>query len=133
MAHPIDYLNPSTLSQPRGFTHVTVAPADRIIFISGQVAYGPDGRIVGAGDLAAQTRQVMINLKLALEAAGSSFDRVAKFTFFVKNLSESAVATIRDVRREFLVESALPASTMVGVPALAKDDLLLEVEAYAVR
>ena len=44
-----------------------------------------------------------------------------------------AIAQIREVRKEFLDERRLPASTMVGVAALAKDDLLLEVEAYAVR
>ena len=87
--------------------------------------------VVGIGDLGAQTRQVFVNLGSALDAAGSGFDRLLKLTFFVRDLSEAAVATIRQARREFLVDDALPASTMVGVAALAKPSLLLEVEAYA--
>lgn len=133
MSDLIQYLNPPTLARPNGFSHLTEAAVDRLVFISGQVSYDPDGNIVGAGDLAAQTRQVFINLGHALEAAGSGFDHVAKLNFFVRNISESAVATIRQVRKDFLSDTALPASTMVGVAGLAKEALLLEVEAYALK
>jgi enamine deaminase RidA (YjgF/YER057c/UK114 family) len=131
MTGSIVYANPPLLARPNGFSHLAIAPAGRVVFVSGQVAYDPSGNVVGAGDLAAQTRQVFVNLSHALGAAGSGFDRVLKLTFFVRDLSEAAVATIRQVRREFLVDDALPASTMVGVAALAKASLLLEVEAYA--
>lgn len=133
MTDSIRYLNPRQLARPNGFSHLTEAAADRLVFVSGQVSYDPAGNIIGAGDLAAQTRQVFVNLGHALEAAGSGFDRVVKLNFFVRNLSEAAVATIRHVRKEFLVETALPASTLVGVAALAKEALLLEVEAYALK
>ena len=127
------YINPPDLARPSGFSHVTVAPAGEVVFVSGQVAYDADGRIVGEGDLAAQTRQVLQNLGTALQAAGSDFGHLVKLTFFVKGLDEAAVATIRTERKAFLRDDALPASTMVGVAALAKAALLLEVEAYAVR
>ncbi|MCJ0766186.1 RidA family protein [Variovorax terrae] len=133
MSDLIQYLNPPTLARPNGFSHLTEAAVDRLVFISGQVSYDPDGNIVGAGDLAAQTRQVFINLGLALEAAGTAFDHVVKLNFFVRSISESAVATIRQVRKDFLIDTALPASTMVGVAGLAKEALLLEVEAYALK
>ena len=133
MASPIRYQNPPTLATPSGFSHVTDGPADRIVFVSGQVAYDEAGRIVGSGDMAAQTRQVMRNVGKALEAADSDFAHVLKFTFFVRDMSAEAIARIREVRKEFLDANRLPASTMVGVSALAKEELLLEVEAYAVR
>ncbi len=133
MTDSIRYLNPRQLACPNGFSHLTEVAADRLVFVSGQVSYDPAGNIIGVGDLAAQTRQVFVNLGHALEAAGSGFDRVVKLNFFVRNLSEAAVATIRHVRKEFLVETALPASTLVGVAALAKEALLLEVEAYALK
>lgn len=133
MSDPIQYLNPSLLARPNGFSHLTEAAVDRMIFISGQVSYDPLGNIVGEGDLAAQTRQVFVNLGHALDAASSSFGHVVKLNFFVRNISEEAVATIRQVRKEFLIETALPASTMVGVAGLAKEALLLEVEAYALK
>lgn len=133
MAPLIRYQNPPSLATPSGFSHVTDGPGDRLVFVSGQVAYDAQGRTVGVGDMAAQTRQVLHNLGQALEAAGSDFAHVLKFTFFVRDMSAEAIAKIRDVRREFLDERRLPASTMVGVAALARDDLLLEVEAYAIR
>jgi|JTFN01.1.fsa_nt_gb enamine deaminase RidA (YjgF/YER057c/UK114 family) len=128
----IRYQNPPTLATPSGFSHVTDAPAGRLVFVSGQVAYDEEGRVVGVGDIAAQTRQVLGNVGKALEAAGSDFAHVLKFTFFVRDMSADAIAKIREVRKEFLDEDRLPASTMVGVAALAKEELLLEVEAYAV-
>lgn len=130
MSNPVRFINPASLSAPNGFSHVAVGAAQQIAFISGQVSYDGRGKIVGVGDLAAQTRQVLENLSLALEAIGADFNDVLKFTFFVKNLSEEAVATIRRVRKDFLSPTNPPASTMVGVAALAKQDLLLEVEAY---
>jgi enamine deaminase RidA (YjgF/YER057c/UK114 family) len=133
MADSIQYLNPPALARPNGFSHLTEAAVDRMLFISGQVAYDGAGNIVGVGDLAAQTRQVFVNLGHALEAAGSDFGHVLKFNFFVRNISEAAVATIRQVRKEFLIDTALPASTLVGVAGLAKEALLLEVEAYALK
>ncbi|MDR1969499.1 MAG: RidA family protein [Burkholderiaceae bacterium] len=131
MSNQIQYLNPPALARPNGFSHLTAS--GQMVFISGQVAYDPSGNIVGVGDLAAQTRQVFVNLGHALEAAGSGFDEVLKLNFFVRNISEAAVATIRQVRKEFLADTALPASTLVGVAGLAKADLLLEVEACALK
>ena len=133
MPNPITYLNPASLSKPAGFTHVTEGPADRLVFISGQISCDAEGKVVGAGDMAAQARQVFGNLGKALEAAGSGFDHVLKLTTFVCNISPQATAAIREVRKDFLDEKALPASTMVGVAGLARPELLLEVEAIAVK
>lgn len=126
-------LNPPALPTPKGFSHVTISAGGPIVFVSGQVAYDGKGQIVGAGDYAAQTRQVMQNLQTALEAANSDLSHILKLTFFVKDISEPAIAAIREARKEFLNDSRLPASTMVGVAGLAKDALLLEVEAYAAQ
>jgi enamine deaminase RidA (YjgF/YER057c/UK114 family) len=124
--------DPDGLAAPQGFSHVTTAPAGRIACVSGQVAYDAQGRIVGVGDLAAQTDQVMRNLQTALEAVGCGFGDLLKTTFFVKHLDEEAVRTIRAVRGRWWMAGALPASTMVGVASLARPELLLEVEAWAV-
>lgn len=129
MSERLRFINPTTLPTPNGFSQIATGPARELAFISGQVSYDAHGAIVGVGDLAAQTRQVLENLSRALDAVGADFSDVLKFTFFVKNLSEDAVATIRRVRTEFLSPTQPPASTMVGVAMLAKPDLLLEVEA----
>jgi enamine deaminase RidA (YjgF/YER057c/UK114 family) len=124
--------NPPALARPNGFAHVASCPGNGVAFISGQVAYDATGAIVGDGDLEAQTHQVFRNLGAALAAIGCDFGDVAKFTFFVKDMSEEAIATIRSVRVHYLPQDRLPASTMVGVAALAKPALRLEVEAYVV-
>lgn len=131
MSRTMKRYNPEQLHTPQGFSHVTVAPAtEKIAFISGQVSYNEQGEVIGAGDIGAQTAQIFQNLQHALSAIGASFQDILKFTFFVKNLDHNAMAEIRRVRAEYLDGDALPASTMVGVGALAKPDLLLEVEAY---
>lgn len=131
MPAPSVFLNPDALATPSGFSHVAVCGPGRMVFISGQVAYDRSGAIVGAGDIGAQTRQVLLNLSAALEAAGARFEHVVKLTFFVRGLDDDAIRQIRSVRRDFLSADHPPASTMVGVAALAKPELLLEVEAVA--
>ncbi|MEW6640070.1 MAG: RidA family protein [Pseudomonadota bacterium] len=132
MSTSLRLINPAPLARPSGYSHVAVAPVHEIAFISGQVAYDGAGHLVGAGDLAAQTRQVMQNLSDALQAVGADFSHVAKLTIFVKDLDEAAVATIREVRADFLSPTAPPTSTMIGVTALVRPELLVEIEAYAV-
>ena len=130
--HPlVSYINPARLPAPNGYTHVAIAPVDRLIIVSGQVACAPDGSIVGKGDLAAQTRQVFENLAAALEAAGSSLAYAVKLNYFVRDLTGEAAATIRQVRTPYLDAGQPPTSTLVGVAALANPDLLLEVECLA--
>jgi enamine deaminase RidA (YjgF/YER057c/UK114 family) len=126
----IESIDPPGLATPNGFAHVTAVPALGMAFISGQVAYDSAGNVVGAGDYAEQTRQVFKNLETALAALGCDFRDVLKITIFVKGLDDDAIRAIRAERARFLPADRLPASTMVGVAALAKPALLLEVEAY---
>lgn len=127
----IEFINPKTLSIPNGFSHVAKNAAMGLVYISGQVSYDSNGSIVGVGNLDDQVRQVFKNMRVALDSAGSSLDRIMKLTFYVRNLTPERMATIRKVRSEFLQPDSLPASTMIGVSALAKEELELEVEAYA--
>lgn len=123
--------NPAELPQPRGYSQVTVATGKRIVFIAGQVALDPEGNLVGAGDLGAQARQAFRNLIAALASVGAAPTDVAKITWYVVNYSENLRPTIAAARREAFGEYA-PASTLVGVQALALPGFLIEVEATAV-
>ncbi len=63
--------NPPALSTPTGYTHIVeVTGPNRTIYISGQIAFDKDGKVVGAGDMKAQAEQVFKNLEAALTAAG---------------------------------------------------------------
>jgi enamine deaminase RidA (YjgF/YER057c/UK114 family) len=93
------------------------------------VALDAQGRLVGQGDLAAQTRQVFLNLETALKAAGASFKDVVKTNYYLRDASK--VAVVREIRSKYFT-SDLPASTLVEVPRLAQPDFLIEIEVVAV-
>ena len=102
----------------------------RMVFVSGQVARDLDGSVGGGGDVAAQTRKVLQNMKAVLAQSGATMDDVVKVTVFVTNLAEH-FAEIHKVRGEFFT-SSYPASTMVEVTSLVHEDMLIEIEAVAV-
>src|SRR3954469_1895605 len=76
--------NPPALSAPTGYTHVVeVSGPGKTIYISGQIAYDKDGKLVGApGDMKAQAEQVFKNLQAALTAAGATFADVVKMNSY---------------------------------------------------
>lgn len=125
------FLNPPELFRPNGFVHVATSTFTKTIMVSGQVAYDSQGRIVGVGDLGAQTHQVYANIETALKAAGASMRDVVKTVLFVRDLNPEKARIIREVRKAFLSADNPPASTMIGAASLAHPDLLLEVEAIA--
>jgi len=124
-------LQPNGLAPPRGYSHV-VAARGLQVYIAGQVAFDADGRVVGAGDLRAQAEQVFRNLGTALAAAGARVEDLVKTTTFVVGYRPEQRALIAEVRSRFYGQAQPPASTLVGVQALALPELLIEVEAIAV-
>ena len=124
-------INPEGLAAPVGpYSHVvTVPPGGRLVYCAGAVALGPDGKVVAEGDIVGQTRQVMENLRLALEAAGATFDDVVKVTNYVVDVNDWR--KVLPVRAEYLREP-FPASSFVEVSALMFPELLIEIEAVAV-
>ncbi|HVC81513.1 MAG TPA: RidA family protein [Chloroflexota bacterium] len=125
----IAFTNPPTLPTPPGYTQVVVVTGGRTIYIAGQVALDPRGVLVGAGDLLAQTRQVFINLQAALTAAGATFADVVKLTYYL--LDAGGLPVLREVRDSFVNTASPPASTLVEVRRLAREEFLIEIEAIA--
>jgi len=125
------FLSPDTLPRPFGYSHVVDAPAGRIVFVSGQVPLDAAGNLVGEGDFAAQVRQVFENLTAALTAAGAAWSDVVKLNYFVRDIGE--VAALRAIRDEYVNTEQPPASTLVEVSRLFRDDVLVEIEAVAVK
>jgi len=122
--------NPPTLSSPTGYTHVVeVTGPVKTIYIAGQVALDKDGKVVGDGDMKAQTEQVFKNLEAALAAAGAKFSDVVKMNTYVTDLAQ--VSAIREVRARYF-STTTPASTLVQVVALARRELMIEIEVVAV-
>jgi enamine deaminase RidA (YjgF/YER057c/UK114 family) len=126
------HLRPSGLHHNPAYSHVVVASGARSIYISGQVSTDDEGRVVGEGDLSAQTTQVMHNLGLALKAAGASYSNIVKITTFVVGYKPELRPIIGKARSIFFEGMEPPASTLVGVTALAAPEWLIEIEAVAV-
>ena len=121
--------NPPTLSKPTGYTHVVEATGAKTVYISGQIAFDNEGKVVGEGDMKAQAGQVFKNLQAALSAAGATFKDVVKMNTYVTDMSQ--VQAIRDIRAQYFGETT-PASTLVQVVHLARPELMVEIEVIAV-
>jgi enamine deaminase RidA (YjgF/YER057c/UK114 family) len=125
-----EYLNPSTLSAPPGamYSQAVRVRAGETLYISGQVARDPAGKLVGEGDVVAQYRQVWNNIGFALAAVGLRHEHLVKTTTYV--VGEANIPPIRAIRKE-LAPAKAPTSTMLVVPALAIPGALVEIEAVA--
>jgi enamine deaminase RidA (YjgF/YER057c/UK114 family) len=122
------FINPPGLSKPGGYTHAVVVPSGmRLVVISGQVALDSTGRIVGAGNMTVQATQVFENLKLALAGVGATFKDVVKLNTYLTNMGQSQA--FRTVRDKYVDMAAPPASTLIEVRRLFRDEFVIEVEA----
>jgi 2-iminobutanoate/2-iminopropanoate deaminase len=133
MAANVRFSNPNTLAKPPGYSYVVEATGpNRTIYFAGQLGVDTDNKFVGApGDFRAQCARAFDNMTLALKSAGAGWSDVVKINNFLVDI-ESNMAAFREVRDRYLNTKAPPASTTIGVPALARPGGLFEIEAIAV-
>jgi len=118
------------LAKPAGvWSNTIVAEPGRLIFIAGLVARDAAGKMVGVGDMAAQTRQVCENLKRAVEAAGGTLADLVRVDVYTSDISQ--FDAIHRVRREYFPDNP-PVSTMVEVVKFVSPEALIEINAIAV-
>lgn len=101
-----------------------------LLFIAGQVALDSELRLIGAGDVEVQARQVWTNIKMIVEGAGGKVSDVVRVTTFVLDIA--SFEAIHKVRKEFFPDGRYPTATGVQVVKLGLPGLLLETEAFAV-
>ncbi len=118
----------SDRAPPTGGAYVHAVRAGDLLFASGQLARDREGRVVGAGDIEAQTAYVLENLQAVLAEAGCTLADVTKISTFVTDLRYRD--RITGVRRRYFGET-LPASTMVQVSQLASPEMMIEIDAVA--
>jgi 2-iminobutanoate/2-iminopropanoate deaminase len=126
-AHREEFMVPGMAEPVSHFTHVV--RAGRLVFVSGCVATDAHGRLVGGTDVVAQARQVHENIKRGLAAAGATFADICKVTVFLRDIKDRE--KVNTIRREYF-GAHRPASTLVEISRLVRDDYLVEIEATAV-
>ena len=109
-----------------------VASGD-FLFTSGITPRDDAGNLVGVGDMAAQIDRTLANLEDVLRAAGTGFADVVKLTVFVTNIDAYRDARTASGACIDAAMSAAPASTLVEVSRLADPDMMVEIEAVALK
>ena len=121
-------LTPEGMAKPGG-PFSSGVKSGRLVFVAGQVAIDSAGKTVGVGDIRAQTRKVLDNVREVLRAGGATMDDVVKVTVFLTDMAQ--IAGVQEVRPDFF-QPPYPASTLVEVSQLVNPEWMIEIEAIAV-
>ncbi len=126
-------VNPPSLAPPRGFNHGILVSGGRLLFLAGQDAAGPDGRIAAPGDLIAQFAQVLRNLRAVVEAAGGTMQDIVKLNIFVADRDDyrANLKPLGAIFREHFGAS-YPTMALFEVSGLFQNEALIEMEGFAV-
>jgi enamine deaminase RidA (YjgF/YER057c/UK114 family) len=130
---PFELLNPAGLEKPVGYAHVAKITSGKIVYVAGQAPFDSAGTVVGKGDFATQFRQVVHNLKLAVEGAGGRPNQYAVLTMYITDLKAYLVnkkaigAAYTEVFGKYF-----PAITLVEVSSLYHPDCMVEISGIAV-
>lgn len=131
---PKEYVNPNSLfsSLPHRFSQLVIATGRKMVFISGQTAWDVRKNIVGGDSVLEQARQAFRNLEKAMEAAGGRLKDVVALRIYAVDYEAESGTAVGTALREFFSPENPPASTWIGVSALAVPEFLIEIEATAV-
>jgi len=126
----VRFVKSENLPPSPGYSQAVEVRLGHLVYVAGQVAMDRSGKVVGEGDIRAQTQQTFENLKAALEASGAKFENVVKLNYYFTDITQLPV--VREVRDKFINTTNPPASTAVEVKRLFREPYLIEVEAVAV-
>lgn len=123
------FFNPPDIWQPFGAFSMAAAPGSgQLVHLKGQVALDRDGQVVGAGDMRAQVRQTLENIKTVLASLGGTMADVISLTHYTTDID--AFMAAGDIRAAFFT-APFPVTTTVQVARLYDPALLIEITAIA--
>ncbi len=124
-------VQPPGWAAPRGYSNGY--RVGDVLFVAGQIAWDPDGRLVGPGDFAAQFHQALANVRAVIDASGARVDQVGRVTVYVSDRAAylAALKSVGASWRTFFGRH-YPAMSLVQVAALLEEGALVEIEATAV-
>lgn len=131
---PKEIINPPELfpSLQYGFSQIVTSTGGKTVYLSGQVAWDANQQIIGAGDLGVQTRETLENINTALRIAGGTLTDVVSMRIYIVESVLKDDHLVGAALQEFFPPEHAPATTWIGVRALANKDFLVEIEAVAV-
>jgi len=126
-------INPWKWQDPLGFSQATeiIAPT-HVLHCAGQAAMSEDGQPVQAGDMRGQITLAMNNIETVLKAAGYDWPNVVRLNYYTTDVQQFFAAYDAAIDR-LKRAGCQPASTLLGVAALALPELMVEIEATAMR
>lgn len=131
---PKECVNPASLFSglKYGFSQIVTSVGGRTVYLSGQTPFNAQEQIVGT-TRSQQMRQALRNIQSAMEAIGGSLqDIVSLRIYMVDYKPDEEIDVIVDGLKEFFTDGNPPATTWIGISALAVKDFLIEIEATAV-
>jgi 2-iminobutanoate/2-iminopropanoate deaminase len=117
------------------YSHGVIAPAGELVVVAGQVAADRAGKLVGPGDVVAQTRRAFENVRAVLEAAGSGMSQIVRFQTFLTHAAdiEGFMQARKELFPRYFPDGVYPPNTILVVSRLVLPELLVEIEAMAVK
>lgn len=132
MKGSVQHLNPEGLHKNPAFSQAVVVTGDvKTVHVGGQNAVDASGKIVGKGDIKAQSEQVLKNIETALAAGGAKLEHVIKWNVYIVR-GQSPLPGFEAFQRVWGNRPNPPAITVLIVAGLAHPDFLVEIDAIAV-
>lgn len=128
----VQLINPPEVVKPNGYSQAAVIDlgTSKMVILSGQVPLNVKGELIGKDNFEQQAEQVFVNIQKMMAAAGGKMSDIVKLSYFI--LDTKNLKTLRAVRDKYIDVQHPPASTLVQVSGLFREDVLLEIEATAV-
>lgn len=131
----VKVLTPKELGRPLGmYSHGVVAPGGELVVVAGQVGMDGTGRVVGT-DVVTQTKQVLENIRAVLAAAHCGMRDVVRFQTFLTGAEyiEGFMQARREIFPTYFPDGTYPPNTLLVISRLVRPELLVEIEAVAVK